>query len=119
MLADDGAERAKYRTGGTTAGAVPSSVELAGFLRAALDRRLSFKLTAGLHHAVRGPLAEAEAQHGVLNVLAAVGAGVDGADAATMAGLLDPCSSTRCWACSTGSTSRRCAARSCRSAAAG
>jgi hypothetical protein len=89
VLADDGAERAKYRTGGTAAGAVPSSAELAGFLRAALDRRLSVKLTAGLHHAVRGPLDDPDAQHGVLNVLAAVGAGVDGADAAAMARLLD------------------------------
>jgi hypothetical protein len=89
VLAEDGAELAKYRTGGTAPGAVPSSAELAGFLRAALDRRLSFKLTAGLHHAVRGPVDDPQSQHGVLNVLAAVGAGVDGAEAAAMARLLD------------------------------
>jgi hypothetical protein len=89
VLAQDGAERAKYRTGGTTPNAVPESDELAVFLRAALDRRLSFKLTAGLHHAVRGPVADGSWQHGLLNVLAAVGAGADGADAAAMAGMLD------------------------------
>ena len=91
VLADDGAERAKYRTGGTTPGSVPSSQELASFLRAALDRRLSFKLTAGLHHAVRGHVAQAggDVQHGVLNVLAAVAAGVDGADLAALVALLD------------------------------
>ena len=89
VLAEDGAERAKYRTGGTAPGAVPSSAELAGFLHAALDRRLAFKLTAGLHHALRGPSSDPDAQHGVLNVLAAVGAGVDGAEAAAIARLLD------------------------------
>ena len=64
-----------------TAGAVPSAAELAGFLRAALDRRLSFKLTAGLHHAAARTDGRGFEQHGVLNVLAAVGVGVDGADA--------------------------------------
>ncbi len=90
VLAEDGAERAKYRTGGTTPGSVPSADELAGFLRAALDRRLSFKLTAGLHHAVRGHVATdgGDEQHGVLNVLAAVAAGVDGASGPTLAELL-------------------------------
>lgn len=87
-LAADGAERAKYRTGGPNAQAVPSQDELAGFLRAALDRRLPFKLTAGLHHAVRSTTAEGLEQHGFLNVLAAVSAGADGADAVEMARLL-------------------------------
>jgi hypothetical protein len=89
-LAEDGAERAKYRTGATTSAPAPSEAELAGFLRAALDRRLPVKLTAGLHHALRGthtgPAGAAE--HGFLNVLAAVAAGSDGASAEDLARLL-------------------------------
>ncbi len=88
VLAADGAERAKYRTGGPTAAAVPTEPELAGFLRAALDHRLPFKLTAGLHHALRSESADGMPQHGFLNVLAAVSAGTDGADAGQMARLL-------------------------------
>jgi hypothetical protein len=88
VLAHDGAERAKYRTGGLTASAVPTDAELAGFLRAALDRRLPFKLTAGLHHAVRGTAPDGMEQHGFLNVLAAVSAAADGADAAQLERLL-------------------------------
>lgn len=89
VLAEDGAERAKLRTGGATAQAHPTSVELAAFLRACLDRQLGFKLTAGLHHAIRTTTPEGFEQHGVLNVLAAVAAGVAGTDAGTLAGLLE------------------------------
>ncbi|MBD0330378.1 MAG: hypothetical protein ICV64_09795 [Thermoleophilia bacterium] len=56
--------RAKVRCGGA---AVPSVDELAKFLRACRERRLPFKATAGLHHAVR-----TEREHGFLNLLAAV-----------------------------------------------
>lgn len=89
VLAEDGAERAKLRTGGATAPAHPTSAEVAAFLRACLDRQLGFKLTAGLHHALRTTTTEGFEQHGVLNVLAAVAAGVGGADAGTLAGLLE------------------------------
>lgn len=89
VLAEDGAERAKYRTGGTTPTAVPSAAELGAFLRGALDRRLSFKLTAGLHHLLRAQTSDGAVQHGILNVLAAVGAGVDGAPATTLVQLLE------------------------------
>jgi hypothetical protein len=63
---------AKYRTGGTSAGGFPSEAELAAFLVAVTGRRIPFKLTAGLHHAVRhtGDTTGFE-HHGVLNVLVA------------------------------------------------
>jgi hypothetical protein len=63
---------AKYRTGGVTSDAFPSEDELAAFLAACARRDVAFKLTAGLHHAVRGTSAEGFEQHGVLNVLVAV-----------------------------------------------
>ena len=69
---------AKVRTGGTTASAVPSSAMLADFLYACAQRGLSFKATAGLHHAVRScyPLtydrdSPTAVMHGFLNVTAA------------------------------------------------
>jgi hypothetical protein len=82
-------EGVKYRTGGTSAGAFPSEVELAGFLRTTVDREVAVKLTAGLHHAVRhtGPGTGFE-HHGVLNVLVAVRAALNGAEAPEMARLL-------------------------------
>lgn len=87
VLAEDGAERAKLRTGGPTPDHVPSEAEVAAFLRGCLDRGLAFKLTAGLHHALRGA-ADGLEHHGFLNVLAAVAAGLAGADAEGLAGLL-------------------------------
>ncbi len=56
--------RAKVRCGGAE---VPSDADLARFVRACRARRLVFKATAGLHHAVR-----TEHDHGILNLLAAV-----------------------------------------------
>ena len=56
--------RAKVRCGGAV---VPSVADLARFLRGCRARGLPFKATAGLHHAVR-----AGAEHGFLNLLAAV-----------------------------------------------
>jgi hypothetical protein len=64
--------RAKFRTGGTTAAAFPSAARLAAFLAACVDRRIPFKLTAGLHRAL--PRTDPEtgfAHHGFLNVLVA------------------------------------------------
>jgi hypothetical protein len=55
---------AKVRCGGAT---VPSTTELARFVRACRERGVAFKATAGLHHAVR-----TDAEHGFLNLLAAV-----------------------------------------------
>ncbi len=55
--------RAKVRCGGAE---VPTVAELAAFVRECRDRRLPFKATAGLHHAVRR-----NGEHGFLNLLAA------------------------------------------------
>ena len=56
--------RAKVRCGGER---VPPVGELARFIRGCRELGLSFKATAGLHHAVR-----TDGQHGFLNLLAAV-----------------------------------------------
>jgi hypothetical protein len=71
-LAGTGA-RAKLRTGGLVAEAFPTEAELAGFVDRCRAHDLSFKLTAGLHHAVRHTAAATGFEHhGYLNVLAAV-----------------------------------------------
>jgi hypothetical protein len=85
---------AKYRTGGLRPQAFPTERQLARFLLASIARRLPFKLTAGLHHAVRHTAAGAGdgrsdlEQHGLLNVVNAVAAAQDGADEASVAALL-------------------------------
>ncbi len=56
--------RAKVRCGGTS---TPDDHSLAGFVRACRERRIAFKATAGLHHALRS-----DGEHGFLNLLAAV-----------------------------------------------
>jgi hypothetical protein len=64
-----------------TADAFPTPAELAASIAAALDRELSFKCTAGLHHAVRQTDPETGlTHHGFLNVLAATRACLDGTD---------------------------------------
>ena len=63
---------AKFRTGGLGADDFPSEAELAHFIAGAQQRGLRFKLTAGLHHAVRSTDPEhGFEQHGVANVLLA------------------------------------------------
>lgn len=66
---------AKVRTGGVTAEAFPSSTDLERFMRACLEAEISFKATAGLHHALRGrypltydPDSPVAKMHGFLNV---------------------------------------------------
>jgi hypothetical protein len=72
LVADDGWAAVKYRTGGTSADAFPSEAELAAFLVAAAAQGVTFKLTAGLHHAVRHTAGDTGFEHhGVLNVLVA------------------------------------------------
>ena len=70
--------RAKIRTGGVTADLFPSPEALADFLLQCAQRKLAFKATAGLHHAVRGvykltyePDSACATMHGFLNVLLA------------------------------------------------
>ncbi len=63
--------------------------EVAAFLVAVTARELPFKLTAGLHHAVRStdPVTGFE-QHGVLNVLVATRVAQQGGGAAEVAAVL-------------------------------
>jgi hypothetical protein len=70
--------RAKIRTGGITAGAVPAPLEVLRFVAACLERGVPFKATAGLHHPLRGeypltyePGAESGTMYGFLNVFLA------------------------------------------------
>ena len=82
--------RLKLRTGGEHADDFPDSHELATCIGAALDRELSFKCTAGLHHALRhrDPATGFE-HHGFLNVLVATRASLDGASLSDVAAVLD------------------------------
>jgi hypothetical protein len=45
--------KAKMRTGGVVASAVPSAAAVVRFMRACLDAGVAFKATAGLHHPLR------------------------------------------------------------------
>ena len=70
-----GRYRAKFRTGGVRAELYPDEAEVAGALAAAIAAGLSFKATAGLHHAIRNTDPETGfEQHGFLNLLAATDA---------------------------------------------
>lgn len=72
---------AKFRTGGLAAELFPSPTELAAVICGCRDRGLPFKLTAGLHHAVRHTDPDTGfAHHGFLNVLVATLLAADGAD---------------------------------------
>jgi hypothetical protein len=63
---------AKARSGGLEASAFPSSEKLAGFMHECMNLNLMFKLTAGLHHAIRRHDPELNTMtHGFLNVLSA------------------------------------------------
>ena len=72
--------RAKVRTGGLTAVAIPSPAQVARFLAACAAHRVPFKATAGLHHPWRGmhrlgydPRSETAEMFGFLNVFLAAG----------------------------------------------
>ena len=88
--------RAKVRTGGVAADAFPTADQLAGFLIACRGHGVTFKATAGLHHAMRGsyPLTYAHAsEHGTmfgfLNVFLAALFVADGLDAMDARALLE------------------------------
>lgn len=86
VLADSGSASAKLRTGGADAAAYPSEAELAAFLHACTARDLPFKLTAGLHRAVRHTDPDTGFEHhGFLNVLLAALDARDGADEESLA----------------------------------
>ena len=75
LIAGGAWDIAKYRTGGMHADAFPTEGELATFLIACATNGVAFKLTAGLHHAVRNYDSRTGfQQHGVLNVLVATDA---------------------------------------------
>ena len=62
----------KLRTGGVTADAFPTSMQIAKALVTPATHQLPFKFTAGLHHPLRQYREEVEAKmHGFLNVLGA------------------------------------------------
>ncbi len=63
---DDGF--AKIRTGGPTPESVPTSHDLAEFLKTCAARQLAFKATAGLHHPIHS---ERPLMHGFINVFVA------------------------------------------------
>ncbi|MEV0567303.1 hypothetical protein [Dactylosporangium sp. NPDC050588] len=89
LRADGLPAAAKFRTGGLAAELFPTPVELAAVICACRDRELPFKLTAGLHHAVRHTDPDTGlVHHGFLNVLAACLAAEDGAEPADLAGIL-------------------------------
>lgn len=79
---------AKFRTGTTPNWAWPDEAELADFLLEAAERRVPFKLTGGLRHAVRGRYAsvgEEGENHGLLNVLLALAAALASANESVVA----------------------------------
>lgn len=84
---------AKFRTGATPTWAWPDEAELADFLIEVVQRRIPFKLTGGLHHAVRGSYVpvggtEAEENHGLLNVVLALAGALAEANDTAVAGAL-------------------------------
>jgi hypothetical protein len=82
--------RLKFRTGGVEERLFPATHALASWIGASLDREVAFKCTAGLHNALRHRDEETGfTHHGFLNVLVATRASLDGADVATVAGVLD------------------------------
>jgi hypothetical protein len=86
-IRDDGLPFApKFRVGGLAAELFPTPVELAAVICACRDRRLPFKLAAGLRHALRHTDPETGfTHHGFLNVLVATGHAADGGEVAEVA----------------------------------
>lgn len=80
---------AKFRTGGLAAELFPTPIELAAVICACRDRALPFKLTAGLHHAIRHVDPETGfTHHGFLNVLVGTAQAAGGAEVAEVAATL-------------------------------
>ncbi len=80
---------AKFRTGGLAAELFPTPMELAAVINACAERQLPFKLTAGLHHAIRHTDPETGfVHHGFLNVLAGTCLASAGAEVAEVASIL-------------------------------
>ncbi len=92
--------KAKIRTGGVTPDAFPGARHVVRFIRACLDRGVSFKATAGLHHPIRAEYrltydagAPRGTMYGFLNVFLAAAfmrRGLDDADALALLDERDP-----------------------------
>jgi hypothetical protein len=74
----EGSARAKIRTGGVTADAIPSVEQVTEFLAACAEAKVPFKATAGLHHPLRSvqkltyePGSASALMHGYINVFVA------------------------------------------------
>ncbi|MFI5493285.1 hypothetical protein [Actinoplanes sp. NPDC051859] len=79
----------KFRVGGLAAELFPTPVELAAVICACRDRGLSFKLAAGLRHALRHTDPETGfTHHGFLNVLVAAAFADEGGEVAEVAEVL-------------------------------
>jgi len=85
----------KLRAGGVVRTAFPSVDELTDALCGCAEAGVTFKATAGLHHALRGsypvtaePLAETATMHGFLNVLFAAALAYRGASRSTIVSAL-------------------------------
>ncbi|MEO8106847.1 MAG: hypothetical protein ABI720_05965 [Actinomycetes bacterium] len=86
VLAEDGAERAKFRTGPFI---VPTAEALANGICTAVAAGVRFKLTGGLHHALpTHDLESGQQHHGFLNTLAATSLAVAGASVNEVAAAL-------------------------------
>jgi hypothetical protein len=88
--------RAKARTGGITADAFPTSPTLARFIRTCVTANVPFKLTAGLHHPLRGtyrftyePDSPTGTMYGFLNVFVATGVAQSDGSIADIAAALE------------------------------
>lgn len=92
---------AKARTGGVTAEAFPSAFELARFIAVCAKEEVPFKVTAGLHHPLRGeyrltyaPDSPTATMHGFLNVFLAAAFAQNGMDVAQLVEVLEERSPT-------------------------
>lgn len=88
--------RAKARTGGVTADAFPSALQLARFIKACADEDVPFKATAGLHHPLRSlnrltyeTNSDSAVMHGFLNVFLAAAFAQNGMPEEQLAELLE------------------------------
>lgn len=93
---DEAGACAKLRTGGVTADAIPNANPVAAFLVGCAQRRLCFKATAGLHHAVRGEHrltyaldSPSACMHGFVNFFMAAAAAFEGASQARVTAILN------------------------------
>lgn len=99
-----GGGRAKLRTGGVTATAIPASETVLTFLQRCHELGLACKATAGLHHAVRGdypltyaPDAPRAVMHGYLNLLLAATCLTQGGSIQDAGDILDCTDERRLW----------------------